>query len=79
MDDTSRFKNKIRKQERSTSFSDTEEVGEPFKGGDHVSHGPDIKARVDLCGAGQQNVLAEAPGEQLHVGEVPCRGPVEWR
>jgi len=24
---------------------------------------PDIKARVDLCGAGQQNILAEAPGE----------------
>ena len=32
---------------------------------------PDIKARVDLCGAGKENILAEAPGEQSHAGEVP--------
>jgi hypothetical protein len=52
-------------------------VCESIKGGDHASHGPDVKARVDLCGAGQENILAEAPGEQSYVGEVPGRGPVE--
>ena len=35
------------------------------------------QARVDLCGAGQENILAEAPDEQSDVGEVPARGPVE--
>jgi len=67
----------MRKQERSTSFSDTEEVGEPFKGGDHAGQGSDFKARVDLCGAVQRYVLAEAPGEQSYVGKVPGRGSVE--
>ena len=38
---------------------------------------PDIKACVDLCGAGQENILAQAPGEQSYVGEVPGCGPVE--
>lgn len=52
-------------------------VGEPIKGGDHAGQGPDIKAHVDLCGAGQEDILAEAPGEQEYVGEAPCRGPVE--
>jgi hypothetical protein len=67
------------KQQLTASFHDfaVSLVCEPIKGGDHASQGPDIKARVDLCGAGQQNILAEAPGEQSYVGEVPGRGPVE--
>jgi hypothetical protein len=27
------------------------------------SQDPDLKARVDLCRAGEKNILAEAPGE----------------
>src|SRR5580693_10046443 len=37
----------------------------------------DVEARVDLGGAGEQYVLAEAAGENIDVGEVPCGSPVE--
>jgi transaldolase len=32
---------------------------------------------VDLGGAGEQHLLAEAAGEDIDVGEVPCGSPIE--
>ena len=53
------------------------EVRQPVEGGDHVGEHSGVEARVDLGGAGEQYVLAEATGENIDGGEVPCGSPVE--
>jgi hypothetical protein len=51
--------------------------GRPIVGVTAGPPSPNREVQTALCGAGQENILAEAPGEQSHVGEVPARGPVE--
>jgi hypothetical protein len=50
-------------------------IGEPVQGGQHEGEDRAIEVRVDLCGTGQEGVLAEPAGQDVDVGEVACGGP----